>query len=69
MTNLSKILIVGLVTATSITAAVAATTFANTAQSLTSNLNVTVIHKSNAQWPVKGFISVDPCNLRACVEA
>jgi hypothetical protein len=69
MTNLGKILIVGLVTATSITAAVAATTFSTAASSLQSGKNITVIYKSNAQWPVKGFISVEPCNIRACVEA
>jgi hypothetical protein len=69
MTNLSKVLIIGLLAATSVTASVAAATFANTGANTAETQNVTIIYKSDSYWPVKGLITVDPCNLRACVEA
>jgi len=31
--------------------------------------NVTVIHKTDGVWPLKGMISVEPCSLRRCVDA
>ena len=30
--------------------------------------NVTVIYKTNPNWPVRGMMSVDPCDLRQCQE-
>lgn len=27
---------------------------------------VTVIHKTNPHWPVKGLIATDPCQVRTC---
>lgn len=30
--------------------------------------NVTVIYKTNPHWPVRGMMSVDPCELRQCQE-
>ena len=30
--------------------------------------NVTVIYKTNSHWPVRGMMSVDPCELRQCQE-
>jgi len=69
MTSFSKILIAGLIAATSVTATVAAASIANGKAAQTEGANVTTIYKSDAHWPVKGQISVDPCNIRACVEA
>lgn len=69
MTSFSKILIAGLIAATSVTATVAAASIANGKAAENEGANVTIIYKSDAHWPVKGQISVDPCNIRACVEA
>ncbi len=69
MTSFSKVLIAGLIAATSVTATVAAASIANSKTAGLAGNNVTVIYKSNAHWPVKGRISVDPCSLHACVEA
>lgn len=69
MTNFSKVLIAGLIAATSVTATVAAASIANSTSAHSAGSNVTVIYKSDAHWPVKGLISVDPCSLHACVEA
>ena len=30
--------------------------------------NVTVIYKTNPNWPIRGMMSVDPCDLRQCQE-
>jgi hypothetical protein len=30
--------------------------------------NVTVIHKTNPNWPIRGLMSVDPCEIRKCQE-
>ena len=30
--------------------------------------NVTVIYKTNPNWPLRGMISVDPCDIRKCPE-
>jgi endonuclease YncB( thermonuclease family) len=30
--------------------------------------NVTVIHKTNPNWPVRGLMTTQPCALNACVE-
>lgn len=69
MTSFSKILIAGLIAATSVTATVAAASIADSKSAEMERSNVTVIYKSDAHWPVKGRISVDPCSLHACVEA
>ncbi len=69
MTSFSKVLIAGLIAATSVTATVAAASIANSKATEIAGSNVTVIYKSHAHWPVKGRISVDPCSLYACVEA
>lgn len=69
MTSFTKILIAGLIAATSVTASVAAGSIANSKALQTERSNVTVIYKSDVHWPVKGRISVDPCSLYACVEA
>ena len=69
MTSFSKVLIAGLIAATSVTATVAASTIANSNVASNDGANITTIYKSDAHWPVKGQISVDPCNIRACVEA
>ncbi len=69
MTSFSKILIAGLIAATSVTATVAAGSIGNGKVAGNVSANTTVIYKSDAYWPVKGLISVDPCNIRACVEA
>jgi len=69
MTSFSKILIAGLIAATSVTATVAAASIANSKVAEIAGTNVTVIYKSDVHWPVKGRISVDPCSLYACVEA
>jgi hypothetical protein len=31
-----------------------------------SQANVTVIYKTNPNWPVRGLITQDPCAVRAC---
>ena len=69
MTGFSKVLIAGLIAATSVTATVAAASIANSKAAEIPGSNVTVIYKSDAHWPVKGRITVDPCSLHACVEA
>ncbi len=69
MTSFSKVLITCLIAATSVTATVAASTIANGNAAGNKSANVTIIYKSDAHWPVKGQITVDPCNIRACVEA
>ena len=69
MTSFSKVLIAGLIAATSVTATVAAASIANSKAAETAATNVTVIYKSDVHWPVKGRISVNPCSLYACVEA
>lgn len=69
MTSFSKILIAGLIAATSVTATVAAASIANSKAAQIEAANVTIIYKSDAHWPVKGRITVDPCSLYACVEA
>jgi hypothetical protein len=28
--------------------------------------NVTVIYKSNPNWPVRGLMTTDPCEFRTC---
>ncbi len=68
MANLSKILIVGLLAATTVTASVAAATLVDTKSNFVTDANMTVIHKTDALWPVKGYITVEPCTLRACQE-
>ena len=69
MTSFSKVLIAGLIAATSVTATVAATSIADSKAAGIAASNMTVIYKSDVHWPVKGRISVDPCSLHACVEA
>ena len=69
MTSFSKVLIAGLIAATSVTATVAAASIADSKSAGTEVSNVTIIYKSDVHWPVKGRISVDPCSLHACVEA
>ncbi|MGB7205566.1 MAG: hypothetical protein WBD37_08850 [Anderseniella sp.] len=32
----------------------------------TDNDNVTVIYKTNTNWPVRGLMSADPCAIRTC---
>ncbi len=34
----------------------------------TNETNVTVIYKTNPNWPIRGMISVDPCDVRQCQE-
>ena len=34
----------------------------------TNQTNVTVIYKTNPNWPIRGMMSVDPCDLRQCPE-
>jgi len=34
----------------------------------TSETTVTVIYKTNPNWPIRGMMSVDPCDLRECQE-
>jgi len=34
----------------------------------TNETNVTVIYKTNPNWPIRGMISLDPCDLRKCQE-
>jgi hypothetical protein len=34
----------------------------------TNEINVTVIYKTNPNWPIRGMMSVDPCELRQCQE-
>jgi hypothetical protein len=34
----------------------------------TNETNVTVIYKTNLNWPIRGMMSVDPCELRQCQE-
>ena len=71
MKTLSKIVIVGLVVATGITAAVAASTLSQAQDFVPAPAaqNFTVIHKTDGIWPLKGMISVEPCSLRRCIEA
>lgn len=71
MQTLSKILIAGLVAATGISAAVAASSFSNAAghDGAAPKTNVTVIYKTDGVWPPKGMISVEPCSLRRCIDA
>ena len=69
MTSFSKVLIAGLIAATSVAATIAAGSIASSKTTEIAGSNVTVIYKSDAYWPVKGRISVDPCSLHACVEA
>ncbi len=68
MTSFSKVMIAGLIAATSVTATVAAASIANSKVDGKDGANVTTIYKSDVNWPVKGQITVDPCNVRACVE-
>ncbi len=68
MTSFSKVMIAGLIAATSVTATVAAASIATGTVNANEDANVTTIYKSDAHWPVKGQITVDPCNVRACVE-
>jgi hypothetical protein len=71
MKTLSKILITGLVVATGITAAIAASTLSQ-ARDFTpaaAPQNYSVIYKTDGVWPLKGMISVEPCSLRRCIEA
>jgi len=35
---------------------------------VTNETNVTVIYKTNPNWPIRGMISVDPCDIRKCQE-
>ncbi len=67
MTSLSKIVILGLVVATGISAAVAASSLSSAAEPVARNF--TVIHKTDGLWPLKGMVSVEPCSIRKCVEA
>ena len=72
MKTLSKIVIVGLVIATGISAAVAESTLSRAegfAPGASAQQNYTVIHKTDGVWPLKGMISVEPCAIRKCVEA
>ena len=34
----------------------------------TSETNVTVIYKTNPNWPIRAMMSVDPCDIRQCQE-
>ncbi|MEM9472255.1 MAG: hypothetical protein AAGA00_09860 [Pseudomonadota bacterium] len=34
----------------------------------TNETNVTVIYKTNPNWPIRGMMSVDPCDVRKCQE-
>jgi len=34
----------------------------------TNETNVTVIYKTNPNWPIPGMMSVDPCDVRKCQE-
>ena len=34
----------------------------------TSETNVTVIYKTNPNWPIRAMMSVDPCDIRHCQE-
>lgn len=34
----------------------------------TNETNVTVIYKTNPNWPIRGMMSVDPCDIRKCQE-
>ena len=34
----------------------------------TNETNVTVIYKTNPNWPIRGMMSVDPCDIRQCQE-
>ena len=71
MKTLSKILIAGLVVATGITAAIAASTLSparDYAPPAAAN-NYSVIYKTDGVWPLKGMISVEPCSLRRCIDA
>jgi hypothetical protein len=71
MKTLSKIVISGLVVATGITAAIAASTLSE-ARDFTpaaASNNYSVIHKTDGVWPLKGMISVEPCSVRHCIEA
>ncbi len=34
----------------------------------TNESNVTVIYKTNPNWPLRAMMSVDPCDLRKCQE-
>ncbi len=34
----------------------------------TNETTVTVIYKTNPNWPIRSMMSVDPCNLRECQE-
>lgn len=73
MQIISKVLIGGLVVATSISAAIVASSMGNAAatapHTAPSAQNYTIIHKTNGTWPLKGMVSVEPCSLRACVDA
>jgi len=71
MKTLSKIVIAGLVAATGITAAVAASSLSNAKDHTPApaSRNYTIIHKTDGVWPLKGMISVEPCSVRVCVDA
>jgi len=71
MKTLSKILITGLVVATGITAAIAASTLSQARDIAppAAPQNYSVIYKNDGVWPLKGMISVEPCSLRRCIEA
>lgn len=71
MKTLSKILITGLVVATGITAAIAASTLsqARDIAPAAAPQNYSVIYKNDGVWPLKGMNSVEPCSLRRCIEA
>ncbi len=67
MNKLSKIVITGLVIATGISAAVAASSLSSAAEPEVRNY--TVVYKTDGAWPLKGMISVEPCQIRKCVDA
>jgi len=71
MKTLSKILITGLVVATGITAAIAASTLsqARDIAPAVAPENYSVIYKTDGVWPLKGMISVEPCSVRRCIDA
>ena len=67
MNKLSKIMILGLVVATGVSAAIAASSLSSAAEPVARNY--TVIHKTDGLWPLKGMVSVEPCEIRKCVDA
>ena len=73
MKTLSKILITGLVVATGITAAIAASTLSQARDfapvPAAAPENFSVIYKTDGVWPLKGMISVEPCSVRRCIDA